>query len=730
MTLIVTALVGLSALTTLAGFSMFRALSGDFVMTWGVFALWLGLLTAANGVLALSVRKAWPRLSLRAQALAILWLSISLWYWTVAPLFFFLSMNVNAQQLSWTAFAFLWEVPVVGGGLFISLALAAFYPFERVLRAGKRLSHPEALYRWTLWYPRVLAAFLFLVSVVGYGLGTLQLRLFAGWPLVEQVKNIIGGGMISLFLAVFLYLVFDIFLGKVRERLKQDYAIPRVIWRHMSTRVILVTTVLMIGSVGLLGFIAFDALQFVIQRGGGTLSLSILANSELVNTFSAAVGLVLALTVGFIIFFGQALTKALRFLSAAVAETQQPGGAVPAVRTADELEALSQLLGDTIGDLSRERNRLREAKIENEAIFDSMGEALVVVDQNTCVIRVNQQAERLLGWTQAEFSGKPLKNFTRAIYPNGRSVEVSALDETLALGKSIFKDDYTYAHKNGRRFPVAVTAAALILNQKIVGAVMLFRDITREKAIDQAKTEFVSIASHQLRTPLTAMNWYVELLLREQNLTDSQRSDLKKIRIRGQRMVQLVNALLNVSRLEAGRLKVNPVPTDLVELINSLVDELLPFAHQRGCQVIFHKSDDEFPDLPIDRSLLRQVLHNLFTNAIKYSPSGQGARVWVQLERSPAGAYVISVQDNGIGIPENLRSRIFDKFFRADKAMLAEPDGTGLGLYVAKKIIAASGGKIWFESTEGRGTTFFVEIPKSGMQEQGGVDLAFVSPHA
>lgn len=725
MTLIKTTLTGLAGVLALATFFSIQGLTGQITVTWGTFAAWMSLLTVANAMLGVACVKSWKGLSLRGQALAILWVSVATWYWTVAPLFYFLSINVDQYQLAWAAFAFIWEVPVIGGGLFVLLALLALKPVYDFMDRGKQVKDPARLYRLTYWYPITVGTLLFLVSVFGYTVGAAQLKFFADFPLVEQVKNLINGAVVSLFLSVFFYLIFDSYLIRVRERLAREYVITKKFWRAMNSRVIGITTILMIGSIGLLGLIAFDAVQLLVSRSEGNISLDMLRDQEVVAAFSGAVLLVLGLTVGIIVFVGQALTRTLRQLAQAVTRVQESHMVVPVLVTGDEIEALSQTLAQKLQDLAMERTRLTEAKVHTDAILNSMGEGLVVTDSAGRVIRVNSQTEQLIGAESKDLIGQ---YWSRAVNTGGKDKRPLANDEgalylALHTGRQIHKTSYTYTKSDGTVFPVSVTATPLLVEGEVVGAVLLFRDITREKAVEQAKTEFVSLASHQLRTPITAINWYIELLLRGE-LSEAQKSDLRKIRLRGQRMVQLVNDLLNVSRLDTGRLKVNPQPADLVELVSGVVEEVMPLAMQRACQLIFHKTDESLPGVTIDRSLLRQVLHNLIVNAVTYSPPGQNGRVWVQLEKTAEGKYLISVQDYGMGIPHAERTRVFDKFFRADNAIRQETEGTGLGLYIAKKILTSSGGKIWFESLEGRGTTFFVEIPAEGMRERAGVDLA------
>lgn len=231
--------------------------------------------------------------------------------------------------------------------------------------------------------------------------------------------------------------------------------------------------------------------------------------------------------------------------------------------------------------------------------------------------------------------------------------------------------------------------------------------------IEKMKSEFVSVASHQLRTPLTGIKWFAELMLRGKAgvVSESQKDFLQQIHDSNERMIALVEDLLNVSRIETGtKFEIKKVPTNVVEIIDSLTTDLVGLAHKH--EVTLEKSG-AFPityELPFDADKIRQVFANLLSNAVKYSK--KGGKVIVDLKDTRAeNKVLITVKDTGLGIPKKQQSRMFEKFFRADNVQTAETEGTGLGLYIAKAIIEGHGGKIWFESEENVGTTFFVELP-------------------
>ncbi|MCD4761656.1 PAS domain-containing sensor histidine kinase, partial [bacterium] len=262
--------------------------------------------------------------------------------------------------------------------------------------------------------------------------------------------------------------------------------------------------------------------------------------------------------------------------------------------------------------------------------------------------------------------------------------------------------------------------------QKIVGCAIIIHDITHIKEIDAMKTEFVSVASHQLRTPLTAIKLFTEMMLKGDvgKLKKEQEEYLTNIYQSTERMVRLVNDLLSLSRLESGRLRIDPKPTDLNIFIESIINEVKPVAKVKGVKINFFPGE-KMPKIKIDPVLIRQVVHNLVTNSVRYSSDNKGI-VEINTRRGNK-EYMITIKDNGIGIPDKLKPRIFEKFYRADNAVKTNTEGTGLGLYVARLIVENSGGKIWFESKEGEGTTFFVTLPVAGMEKKEGDKTLAVS---
>ena len=233
------------------------------------------------------------------------------------------------------------------------------------------------------------------------------------------------------------------------------------------------------------------------------------------------------------------------------------------------------------------------------------------------------------------------------------------------------------------------------------------------RALDEAKDDFVSMASHQLRTPLTSVKGNISLVLDGDagKISDLQRQLLQQAFASSQRMVFLIADLLNVSRLKTGKFLIERAPVDLAAVIEEEVNQLQDTAKSRNLSLNYNKPD-HVATLMLDDTKTRQVIMNFIDNAIYYTPSG--GRIDVELKETPAGVEC-RVKDNGIGVPKDEQHHLFTKFYRAGNARKARPDGTGLGLFMAKKVIVSEGGAIIFETQEGKGSTFGFSFPKANL---------------
>jgi signal transduction histidine kinase len=232
--------------------------------------------------------------------------------------------------------------------------------------------------------------------------------------------------------------------------------------------------------------------------------------------------------------------------------------------------------------------------------------------------------------------------------------------------------------------------------------------LAKSQELDRAKTEFVGLASHQLRTPLTAVSWYTEMLLKKDfgDLNAKQTDYLGEIYAGNQRMIDLVDDLLNTSRIDMGTLKIKPELINPVEAMENVLNEFSPQISQKNIK-IEKKFSRNLSLVKIDPEHLGIVFQNILSNAVKYTPLK--GKITVEMRRQNSHI-LVKIADNGWGIPAAQQKRIFTKLFRADNVRKKDTEGTGLGLYIARAIIKKSGGKIWFESKENKGTTFYITL--------------------
>jgi signal transduction histidine kinase/MFS family permease len=273
----------------------------------------------------------------------------------------------------------------------------------------------------------------------------------------------------------------------------------------------------------------------------------------------------------------------------------------------------------------------------------------------------------------------------------------------------IASDELAVAIQNTLRFE-QIQGFNATLQQRIEEATKELRMSNEQlQRLDEAKDEFVSMASHQLRTPLTSVKGYISMVLEGDvgKITNMQRQLLGEAFTSSERMVHLINDFLNVSRLQTGKFMLEAKPIDLAKVVAQEVDSLQTTANARGLKLQY-RVPSVFPILYIDEGKIRQVIMNFIDNAIYYSSEETAIKIELAVE---GGEAVFKVKDTGIGVPKKEQSHLFTKFFRATNARKQRPDGTGVGLFLAKKVIVAHGGDIVFESVEGEGSTFGFRLP-------------------
>ncbi len=335
-------------------------------------------------------------------------------------------------------------------------------------------------------------------------------------------------------------------------------------------------------------------------------------------------------------------------------------------------------------------------------VIDYFTDGVIVFSVDNRVSLINPQAERMLGMKEKEVLGKSILRLTE--FPKANLL-VSLLGGGI---KEVFKRELRIEEN----FVVEVTSLAINKGGRKVGTLVMLHDISREKLVDRMKTEFVTLAAHQLRTPTSAIKWSLKMLL-EGDLGDinkEQRELLEKIFQTNNKTISLMSDLLNVAEIEEGRFLSEMELGDIEEVVRSSLDLFNHQIETKNLDVKVEKLDDQMPGVMMDEGKIKIAVKNLLNNAITYTE--EGGRVAILLGKKESNKEIqVEVRDNGMGIPESQQDEVFKKFFRAENIKKVETEGTGLGLYISKNIIEAHGGRIWFRSKEGKGTSFYFTLP-------------------
>ncbi len=376
-----------------------------------------------------------------------------------------------------------------------------------------------------------------------------------------------------------------------------------------------------------------------------------------------------------------------------------------------ELEKSEKSLIRAFADLKEERRKSEEAHNKVVAIINNFIDPIIVIDKNSRLSLINPAAKEIFGFTSSNLGrgvGKDdnysMKNFQQIIkkdYQVKTGKEIKAQNPT---------EEEVVINYEGQELTYKVITAEVLDNEnEYLGTMKIFYNLTREKTIDKMKSEFISIAAHQLRTPLSAIKWIIKMVLDGDigKINKEQYDLLFKGYRSNERIIALVNDMLNVSRIEEGRFSYSFSNSDFLEVLNNVKDNLENRIKEKNINLTL-EFPPKMPKVYMDKEKMTLVLQNLLENAVKYTP--ESGKVSVKVEKG-SKFLKVKVKDNGVGIPAKDQLKLFTKFFRATNVRRMQTEGSGLGLFIVKNVIQRHGGAITCESKEGRGTEFTFTLP-------------------
>lgn len=370
-------------------------------------------------------------------------------------------------------------------------------------------------------------------------------------------------------------------------------------------------------------------------------------------------------------------------------------------------------------------SELNEVANKAEVVINAISDGVVAVDNQGIIQLINPAAQQITGWGKQDATNLTYKSVLK-LTDNKEGELTSANDpvqNVLATNKEVATNDLMLVTNSGKKLMVSVVVSPV--GQLGAGAIIVFRDITKQKKEEREQAEFISTASHEMRTPVASIEGYLGLALNPNTaqIDEKARDFINKAHESAQHLGRLFQDLLDVSKADDNRLNNNPKVIDIVEFTHDILQGLQPHAEEKGLRFLYKPMPEEESQADrrltpvfyahVDADHLREVISNLVENAIKYTPKGD-----VIIDVSGDSERVrISVADSGIGIPTEDIPHLFQKFYRVDNTDTREIGGTGLGLYLCRKLVEVMSGRIWVESEYKKGSTFFVELPRLDHEE-------------
>lgn len=372
-------------------------------------------------------------------------------------------------------------------------------------------------------------------------------------------------------------------------------------------------------------------------------------------------------------------------------------------------------------------SELSQVSGKSEVVINAIADGVISLNSQGIIQLINPAAQQIIGWGKQDALSLDYKSVLKLIDKQGNELTPAndPISQVLATNKEVAANDLSLVTNSGKKLLVSVIVSPV--GQLGSGVIVVFRDITKEKGEERQQAEFISTAAHEMRTPVAAIEGYLGLTLNPAtaNIDEKARSYVLKAHESAQHLGHLFQDLLDVSKADDGRLINNPKVVDVVAFTHDIAQGLRPKAEEKGLHFLFKPQPDEEDDkvgerrlnpvyyVNVDNDHLREVIANLIENAIKYTPKGD-----VTIDVGGDAEHVtVSIADSGIGIPREDQGHLFQKFYRVDNSDTREIGGTGLGLYLCRRLTEAMNGRIWVESEYKQGSTFFVELPRIDHEE-------------